>query len=298
MYVLGILAAFISPASHALSNIFDSYVTGNLFKKIPTMVFYANITNALGFLFLYATGPIYTLPPHLFILALIVALINFLYLFPYYMALQLIDTSIVAALFSLGQVFVPFLAYFIAGELLHPGQYIGFCIVLAFSVILNLENPKKLQLNRGFWLMLATAMVLSLENVLYKRILQEADWRSTAFWCLFLTFIIRFSIITMQRLRQDIVRNFSIYKANFGKFLFIEFFDQSGSIAPVFALSLIPVLVNESIDSTQPIFVIIYCFILSKFVGHKFNENLDRKEIIKKIICFIFIGIGICFTIG
>lgn len=298
MYFFGILSAFISPASHSISNIFDAYVTGNLFKRVSTTVFYANITNIFGFIILLLFGPIHMLPTTGFILACLVAVINFTYLFPYYLALRLIDTSIVAALFSLGQVFVPFLAYLIVGELLHPSQYVGFAIVLIFSVLLNLENPKKLKITKGFWLMLLTAFILSFETVLYKKILQKSDWISTAFWCLFFTFIFRFFIIAVKPLRHDIIANFSLYKTNFSKFCFIEFFDQLGSIGPIFALSLIPVVVNESINSTQPIFVMLYCYLLSKFFGCQTKEDLSRRQVLKKVVCFIFMGLGIAFTAG
>lgn len=88
MYLIGILAAFISPASHSLSNIFDAYITGNLFKKISTTIFYANITNAFGFLALLLIGPIHFLPANIVPYAVLIGLINVGYLFPYYSALR------------------------------------------------------------------------------------------------------------------------------------------------------------------------------------------------------------------
>lgn len=298
MYFFGVLIAFISPAAHSLSNIFDSYVTGDLFKKIPTTIFYANVTNIFGFVFLMLLGPIHFLPSHLWIFAFSVSFINVAYLFPYYAALRMMDTSIVAALFSLGQIFIPFTAWLIVGEVLQPYQYIGFALVLLSSVILNLNDVKKFKINHGFWLMLFTAVIVSFENVFYKKILQEADWVSTAFWCLVMTFLLRFSIILIKPLRRDIVENFPKYKNNFGKFCIIEIFDQLGSICPVLALAYIPVLVNESISSTQPLFVIFYCSILSKIFGQHFKENLSQKAIVKKILCFILIGVGVNLVIG
>ncbi len=298
MYLIGILAAFISPASHSLSNIFDAYITGNLFKKISTTIFYANITNAFGFLALMLLGPIHMLPINAVPFALLIGLINIGYLFPYYAALRSTDTSIVAAMFSLDKIFVPFWAYLIVGELMTSSQYIGLGIIILFSLILNLEEPKKMKINKGFWLMLLVAIMLSFEGVFYKRLLQETDWISAAFWCSVLTFTIRLGIIFIKPMRHDIVKNFPKYKANFSKFCFIEIFDQLGNFGPIFALSIIPILVEASINSTQPVFVTVYGFILAKLFGNKFKENLSRKEFIKKLICFIFIGVGVNLAIG
>ena len=115
--------------------------------------------------------------------------------------------------------------------------------------------------------MLLTAVMLSFENVFYKKILKQTDWVSAAFWCALLTYLLRWAILFRQSMRRDIIKNFQKYKTNFSKFCFIEIFDQSGNLAPVFALSAIPVLVETSISSTQPIFVIIYGYILTKLLA-------------------------------
>lgn len=298
MYIIGILAAFISPATHALSNIFDAYITGTLFKKTATTIFYANITNILGPLALLFIGPVQFLPASVIPYAILISLINFGYLFPYYSALKTTDTSIVAALFSLEKIFIPFWAYLIVNEILQPAQYTGLGIIIVASLILNLESGKSIKINKGFWLMLLTAVILSFENVFYKKILQQTDWISAAFWSAVLTFCLRWTILLSKTARQDIIKNFPKYKTNFSKFCFIEIFEQLGNLAPVFALSVIPVLMETSISSTQPIFVIIFGYLLTQIFGRRFRENLTHKEIIKKLICFIFIGIGVNLAIS
>lgn len=298
MYLTGILAAFISPMTHSLANIFDAYITGHLFKKVSTAIFYANITNILGPVVLLLIGPVHWLPASVWPYAIVIGLINVVYLFPYYMALRTVDTSIVAALFSLEKIFIPFWAYFIVHEVVQPSQYLGLGIIIIASIILNVQNPKKIKLNQGFWLMLFTAVILSFEDTFYKRILLETDWISAAFWSAMLTFIIRWGILFSKSARLEIIKDFPIYKANFPKFCFIEIFDQLGNLGPVFALSLIPVLVQTSISSTQPIFVMFYGWLLTKLFKHQFKENLSLSQTIKKLICFIIIGLGVSLAIG
>ncbi len=298
MYFIGILAAFISPASHSLSNIFDAYISGNLFKKTTTTIFYANITNIFGPMALLFIAPIQLIPINFVPYVILIGLINVGYLFPYYTALKTTDTSTVAALFSLEKIFIPFWGYMIVKEILQPVQYVGLGIIILASLALNLEKTNQIKINKGFWLMLLTTVMLSFETVFYKKILQEIDWVSAAFWSAMLTYLLRWTILFQKSARQDIIKNFSKYKTNFSKFCFIEIFDQLGNLAPVFALSAIPVLVETSISSTQPIFVIIYGFILTKLFGNRFKENFSCQKIIKKLICFIFIAAGVNLAIG
>lgn len=298
MYIIGVLAAFISPAVHSLSNIFDAFIIGNLFKRTSTTIFYANITNIIGPLALLFYGPIHFLPLNTLPYAFLIGLINVGYLYPYYKALKTTDTSIITALFSLEKLFIPFWAYMIVGELLQPLQYIGLGIIIAASLVLNIDNSKKIKINSGFWLMLATSLLLSFETVFYKKILQQTDWISAAFWCTIITYVLRWFIFFNKKARQDIIKNFTLYKKHIKAFCFMEIFDQLGDLSPVFALAIIPVLVETSISSTQPIFVVIYGYLLTKLFGDKFRENLTRREIIKKFICFVLIGIGVNLAIG
>jgi len=298
MYLIGILAAFISPATHSLSNIFDAYIVGNLFKKVATSIFFSNITNIFGLLILLATGQVYLPAQQTLLFAALAGIIGVAYLFPYYAALRETDTSVVAALFSLERVFIPVWAYLFIGEVVEPIQYAGLGIIIVTTVILNLQDPKKIKLNKAFWLMLLSAVILSFQGVLYKKVLQDTNWTSAAFWCFFIAFVVRLAMILFKTMRQDIVADFPRYKANFGKFCLISVTDQLGTLAPIYALSIIPVLVETSISATQPIFVVIYGFILAKLFGDRFKENLNRKDIIRKLICFTIIGIGVVLAVG
>ena len=69
----------------------------------------------------------------------------------------------------------------IVKEILQPVQYVGLGIIILASLALNLEKTNQIKINKGFWLMLLTTVMLSFETVFYKKILQEIDWVSAAF---------------------------------------------------------------------------------------------------------------------
>ena len=289
MYVL---IAFLTPLLHALSCIVDAHFSNNIFKKVPSLVFYATISNIIiiPFLFLFGTPII----PPLEILAIlfIISLIEVCYQIPYYHALRNIDTSIVVALFSLGKITIPVLAYFIVNEKLSLIQYCGFGIILLSTFLLNFDI-KKLKINIAFFLMLVVSLLLSLSSVLSKYSLQSVDFVTVLFWGSLFATSISLSLLFLPQYRTDIISSFPQYKKRIKLFLSNEILNQGGTLAGTIALAHLPVLAVKSIGSSQSIFTLLLGFVLYKIFGNRFNENLTRQEVIKKLISFITIIIGI-----
>ena len=289
MYVL---IAFLTPLLHALSCIVDAHFSNNIFKKVPSLVFYATISNIIiiPFLFLFGTPII----PPLEILAIlfIISLIEVCYQIPYYHALRNIDTSIVVALFSLGKITIPVLAYFIVDEKLTLIQYCGFGIILLSTFLLNFDI-KKLKINIAFFLMLVVSLLLSLSSVLSKYSLQSVDFVTVLFWGSLFATSISLSLLFLPQYRTDIISSFPQYKKRIKLFLSNEILNQGGTLAGTIALAHLPVLAVKSIGSSQSIFTLLLGFVLYKIFGNSFKENLTRQEVIKKLISFIAIIIGI-----
>ncbi len=227
----------------------------------------------------------------------IVGAIDVFYQIPYYIALRKVDTSITVALFSLGKVSVPILAYFIVGEKLSIMQYVGFGIILLSSFLLNF-NRKQLKLNIAFFLMLIVSLALSLASVLEKYSLKEIDFVTLIFWMVLFSTSISFSFLFIKNIRQDIIDTFPKYKKAISLFLSNEVLSQGGSLAMIIALSQLPVLTIKSINSSQSIFTLLFGFVLYKIFGDRFKENLTRDKVIKKLISFIFIMIGIYLVLS
>lgn len=289
MYVL---IAFLTPILHALSCIVDAHFSNNIFKKVPSLVFYATISNIIiiPFLFLFGTPII----PPLEILAIlfIISLIEVCYQIPYYHALRNIDTSIVVALFSLGKITIPVLAYFIVNENLTLIQYCGFGIILLSTFLLNFDI-KKLKINIAFFLMLVVSLLLSLSSVLSKYSLQSVDFVTVLFWGSLFATSISLSLLFLPQYRTDIISSFPQYKKRIKLFLSNEILNQGGTLAGTIALAHLPVLAVKSIGSSQSIFTLLLGFVLYKIFGNRFKENLTRQEVIKKLISFTAIIIGI-----
>lgn len=124
------------------------------------------------------------------------------------------------------------------------------------------------------------------------------DWVNVAFYTIiFFNFFIALFFLHAAS-RHDICASFKTYLKNWKVFFALEFTDRMGILTSLVAISLLPVMVQKGISSIQPIFVLLYGFILYKLFGDKFKEDITAKNMMKKFICFVFIIIGIILTIG
>ncbi len=296
--MLGIIIALISSLSYAVTNILDAHVAGKIFKRLPTIIFYGAVTNCLSIPFLFFFGWPTTIPATILPYFILTIVIEIAYMPLYYIALRRIDTSIVAAMFSMGKIVVPVLAYFLVDERLGLLQYIGFAIVIFFNVILNVNKGQKIKIDLSFWLMLFVSIIISAQGVLYKKIFEQMDWVSVAFYTaiLFNFFIALFLLHTTTR--RDIVGSFNTFIKNWKVFFLLEVADRAGFLTSLVAVSLLPVMVQKGISASQPIFVLALGYILYKIFGNRFKEDITPKQLIKKFVCFTFIIAGILLTIG
>lgn len=287
-----VLLAFLAPILHALSCIVDAHFSNNVFKKISSIVFFATVSNIIIIPLLFCFGCPSLPSPNIMAIVFIIACIDVLYQIPYYIALRNIDTSIIVALFSLGKIAVPILAYFIVNEKLTYQQYIGFTLIILSTFILNFDI-KKFKLNVAFFLMLIVSLCLSFQSVMSKYTLQSVDFITVLFWeSIFVSFI-NLSFLVLPKSRTDIIRTFPSYIKQIKLFLLNEVLSQGGTLAMTVALAHLPVLIIKSINASQSIFTLIFGIILYKLFGDKFKENLTVSNLIKKLVSFIVIIIGI-----
>lgn len=296
--MLAYIVAFLTPMIYAVSNILEAQFSTVVFKKNVSTLFYCGITNILSIPFLLFIGGAETLhfPLELVPIVFLTAVLDLLCLYPYYESLKRADTSVVAALWIPAQVFLPFLSYLIVNEQLAFWQYIGFFLTLAAASILNLKWGDKIKINLAFYLMLFAALMFVLEQVVSKKALLGMPWFSFAFyWCI-CTDILLFSFLLFPSVRKDITSEFASYKKHVSYFILLEVVDRTASMCYTYSLAFLPVVVRASINATQPIFVLLYGVILYHIFGNRFKETLTRQEVIKKLICFTIIILGVALA--
>jgi drug/metabolite transporter (DMT)-like permease len=208
------------------------------------------------------------------------------------------DTSVVASLFSLGKIFVPLFAFFFVGERLPGLQYLGFLILTVTSILITLDF-KKMRLNRAFMLMLVVSTILSLQSVLLKYVYdQGVGYGTSIVWMALFQFFISGVLMISPQNWTEIRGSVDRLKSVFTFVIGMELLSWAGTLGSYYALYLIPVSIAKGIASTQPIFVLVYALLFAKLWPNVFKEYLGRKDVIKKVILFIVMILGIMLVTG
>lgn len=297
MFVL--LISFVAPMLHAVSNILDARVSNFLFKSNASTIFYLGVTNlfVLPFLLIWGGADMLKISLQALPAVLIVSLFEILYQIPYFKALKSIDTSIVGAMFSLGRILLPIFAYVIVGEKLCLSQYVGFFIIIISTLFLNLKKGVQLKINLAFYLMLLASLMTTLNVIFSKKAMLDMNWLSFCFYSILLSDVFLMLGFCSPKFIRLIKQDFPVFKKNLPLLMIMEVIDRSAVLTAVFSLSLLPVMVRSAISSTSPIFVLVYSLLLYKFFGSRFKEDLNKAEMLKKIVCFLFIIIGVVLTV-
>ena len=292
-YFVGILVAFIEPILHAWANIIDNYLSNKIFKRIEPLIFFSSIVGLCILPIVILIDPPRLVSLHLAIIIFVISFIEVLYLFPYYYALRHADTSVVAALFSLGKLFIPLFAFLFINEKLSLYQYIGFFILILSGIILSVDF-KKMTLNKAFLLMLSVSVLLSTQSVLLKYVYQAGmSWGSSVFWMTIFQFLITSSLFLKPDNFKELFLSVTKIKSTIKLLTLMEVLSYVGTLGSSYALYLIPVSVAKGVSSTQPVFVLVYALIFARFAPNIFKEYLGKDGILKKIGLFILTIIGV-----
>ncbi|MFH1978355.1 MAG: EamA family transporter [Candidatus Aenigmatarchaeota archaeon] len=288
-----LIFALLGPILHGLANVIDNHFTNNLFKRTTTLIFFASFTNVLflPLILLLDFPSLITIQQIPFFI--ILGFTGIGYLYPYYKALQNDDTSVVVSLFSLGKIFVPVFAFLLIGEILNTIQYIGFFIIILSATLLTLKGKQKFKLNSSFFWMILCTIIIAFEVVIYKYVFTIVSWGTGFTWATLFSFLFILPLVFMTKTRHGIKSQIKTFKENFRLFAFEEFLTFSGSAAFTFAISLTSVTLVSAISSFQPVIVLLYALILGRFFPKVFKENITKRSIIRKIILFIVMILGV-----
>lgn len=292
-YFVGILSAFVDPIFHAWANILDNYFSNKLFERLTPLVFFSACVGLLILPIIWFFSPPSLISFRLGAILFLISVIEVFYLYPYFWSLRHADTSVVASLFSLGEIVVPLLAFLLVGERLTALQYAGFFVLIFASVFVTLDI-RKMRLNRAFVLMLLVSTILALQSVLLKYVYtQGVGWGSSIVWMTVFQFIVAGACVLFQRSQADFKGSLEKFKSAWLLLIGVEFLSWGGNLAGSYALYLIPASVMKGITSTQPVFVLIYALLFVRVWPNLFREYLGKKDIAKKAISFAVMIAGV-----
>ena len=290
-----LLLALLAPALWGVANTIDSELINQRFTGVYPILVFSTLLNLifLPVIFLFAMPELPTL--HLLPYFVIIGALDTVYRYPYYKALKADETSIVTALWSLGRIFVPLLAFLVVGEKLQPLHYVAFFLIVLAGSLLTLKGSfKEMRVNSSLYWMILAAFLTSCETVIWKLLFEQTTWSTGFLWSGLLGSLpIVLATLCVPVLRRQVQSQVGAFHATIIPLAIEEAFTFVAGMIYTLALSLAPATLVNGVGSVQPFIVLFYAFILQKFTKYKPKEEVATCSVIKKVVLFAVMAVGI-----
>ena len=285
--VLSILAALL----WSVVNVVDKYVISKFIDKLIVPVI---ITGAIGFvasLVIFFTHGFLYLSLSNILLAIVAGFLYILMNILYYNAIKIEEISKVVPLFFIAPIFILVIAAIFLGEVFTLPKYIGIFLLVFGAVLIS---SKKLSFNfgRAFWIMILAALVLAVNQVITKYLLNFAD-----FWTVFAYIRIGAFIALL----PAIIINIKTFKEIFKKYGFKPFglmiagesLNFIGTICIALAAVTGFITLVNALSSVQPFFILLFTVLISIFYPQILKEEIGKAVVSRKIIAIAIMFAGV-----
>lgn len=293
--------ALIPPILYAVTNHIDKFLVSKYLKgnAIGSLIIFSAIFSIIALPVILAVHPsvfdVGFLKSTILVIngmLIIVAVLCYLY------ALNIDEVSNVMPLIQLIPIFGFIFSFLILGETITKIQFIGSIIILMGITILSLDIGSKITFKkRVIILMVITAILYAISDVIFKMIaLDDGFWPAT-FWSMigrviigisFFIFIKNFRDQFIELIRNNKLKVLALNSLNETLFIIAE-------LVGMFAILLAPIVLVMLVNSFQPMFVFIISILLTIFLPNICRECLDKQRIVQKTIGIGLIVIGTLF---
>ena len=289
------LFALIGAASLAITGVVDKFILDKYVKScyayLISLVLIQQIFT-IGIFLIMGSGFVY--PQSLYAMAAGAAQV-ILWL-SYLRALQVEETSRVAALVYVYPIFVFPAAFFFLGEALSLRDYAGGILLVMSALLVSYRHPVKgrpLILSPALKYMLVFWLFSALYAVAAKYLLSFMDEWHLIMWSSLGNFLMILPFLGIKRIRDEA---FGYLQG--GVFLLTalvadEVFDFLGRGALIFAYALGSVALVSSVAALQPFLTLIYVVTLGIFIPGFLTEELDTRTLALKLVAVFLIVAGV-----
>lgn len=288
--------ALLSPAVLTITIFTDKYIIGNAVKDYRGVVLVQSVMGFIvGTLFWIVTGfPILSITDAFIVLS--TGAINTWAAAVYFKVLKEEDASYVIFMLQMIPIFVIILSFIFLKETVSIVQLIGFIIVLLSSLLIAVEDWRKmLHIPKSFLLLVLMDLMFASAAVLIKFALNATSFSqilSYESWGIGIGGVILYILFPFIR------KAFNQLVTTVGqRIIGIMFLNEgiyvlSKSLS-YFAYSIGPVALVSVVGSSQVFFGILFGWILTLLVPHVFNEKIRREALLKKVALAVLLIFGI-----
>lgn len=214
----------------------------------------------------------------------------------YLRALQIEETSRVAALVYVFPVFVFLGSFLFLGEILTVRDYAGGALLVLSALLISyrpslpggrLILSPALKYMVFFWIFTAAYAIAS------KYLLAFVDEWHLIMWSSFGNLLVVLPLLALKEIRKETFRYYYCGPFLFSALLADELFDFLGRGSLIFAYALGSVSLVSSVAALQPFITLLYVILLGIFVPGILKEELDSRTLILKISALFLVAIGV-----
>jgi transporter family protein len=289
--MLWIIFSLLAALCWGIVDIADKYVLTKWFKQSITPTIIMGVIGLIASLVVYLINGFSPLSYFNIFLAIIAGIFWFLAVGVFYFkALQIGEASRVVPLFFLSNLFITLFAAVFLGEIFTTSKYLGI-FLLFFSSILLTVKKFKISLDKAFWLMLLASIVISIERVLLKYILNFGDY-----WTVFSWERIGVLIATIPVLYFYYPELQKTVKTHGKKVIAVVSASKSLHILALLfstiAISLGFVALANALSSVELFFVLAFTVLLSIFYPQILKEEITKSTVLLKLVAIILMFVG------
>jgi len=294
--------ALIPSLFYSISNYFDTYLIDKHTKKrgVGALVLFSSLFGIIiaAVIAIFQYKVLFTIPSSSIGILIIAGIINVVWVLLYLYALESDETTVVVPLFQTIPVFSFFLAWIILGETLSAKELMGAGIIVFGGVLLAVDIEKTKSgysfKKKPFFLMIAASFLIGLLEVLFKSVTTIGTYWISNFWnYIGFTLAGLFILFFITSYRRAFI---SMLKESPKKMLGLNFsnetFNGVGDFAMHLAILLAPIALVQSVNSFQPVFILIIGITLTKLFPKIVKENFSKKHLIHKIVAIVIIVTG------
>ena len=213
----------------------------------------------------------------------------------YLLALQVEETSRVAALVYVFPVFVFLGAYLLLGETLAASDYAGGALLVGSAILISYQAAQEggtilspaLKYMAVFWIFTA-AYALAAEYLLAFM----NEWH-LILWSSLGSLLAVLPLLGRKAVRKEVAGYFRSGPFLLSALLADELFDFLGRGAFIFAYAAGSVALVSSVAALQPFITLVYVILLGLLVPGILREEMDRKTMAQKTLAIIMIVAGV-----
>lgn len=295
---MGIFFAILSPAIFGVNNFIDKFLLEKNNISPIVMTIYGGIFACFAGVLVFIFTGYYPIDAKSFIIIVASGFLTTMYLFPYYKALSLDETSNVVPLFQFYPIFVLILSFFLLKEQFSLIQYFGCALIVGAGFLLSVEkvDRKIFRLRKSFYYMMLSCLLFAVAQILYKFGVEVVPFWNTLPYEAFGIAVGALTVALYKGNFNQFIHETKKFKRRVFVFLFLnEFVYILARYTGYFALSLLSVGIVSIIAGLQPLFVLIYGIILSIWFPYILKEVVTKKTVSLKLFSIFIIIIGSYF---